>query len=189
MSAPDFMNALPSAHPEPPSSGTCTSPRSSIPSDIDLEAAEINSEGFSKGVDRYTIIYSHELTALIRKPYFGKFANAIDVTVTDFDSAVKTIQETAPALHTLLMRLLPHPRTLRASSGPHDQPKKLQSQTSEYLSSMLEVHLNISGVKRQVIDTLSGLGLYHGYDGGRLAKQSANQEKKQMFSIYDTVDL
>jgi len=135
--------------------------------------------------------FAVELDNLIRQPYFAQFDHTTDLETLDFELAFKTIQEVAPTWHAVLLRLISNQRAHRSSYDAtpqsvlsrrlfaitsivcHSRAKK----RSSFLSSVLDVYLIGSGVKRRVIETLSGLGICHGYHQanrlmGKIAKEA-----------------
>lgn len=152
-------------------------------------------QGMSKVTGEYvlTSVTRVETDELIKQPYFGKFDYTTQLNNLDFNIAFQTVQNTAPRLHTFLCSLLMNRRAHQASySGTHSSQefrKRLftivsmichsrYAQNSNYLSSILDAYLLGSGTKRQVVETLAGLGLCHSYaHGNRLMKQIADREK------------
>ena len=141
-------------------------------------------------------MFTAELDALTTKPYFGRFDHTAQIDNINFDVAFQTIRETAPTWHKILIQLLSNPRAHRASYNfPQTQEIYKRSFTitsivchsrakkrSNYLSSMLDAYLIGSGVKRRVVETLSGLGLCHSYaHGNHLMQTIANHEKVYAF--------
>lgn len=105
----------------------------------------------------------------------------------------QTIRETAPTWSNILVQLCSNPRAHWMSYSARPQTKDLHRRLftitslvchsrarkrSNYLSSLLDAYLIGSGVKRRVVETLSGLGLCHSYmQGNRLMQKIADHEK------------
>ena len=122
----------------------------------------------------------NELDTLIKQPYFNQFDRSIDFDTLDFSHAFYTIEKAAPTWHTMLLQLIGNQRAHRSSYAGNTElsavmlSKRLftitstichsrAKQQSNVLSSMLAVYLVGSGVKRRVIEVLSGLGICYSY--------------------------
>ena len=139
--------------------------------------------------------FAAELDNLIRQPYFGQFDHTTDLETLDFELAFKIIQEVAPTWHAILLKLISNQRAHRASYDATPQSDALSrrlfaitsivchsraKKRSSFLSSILDVYLIGSGVKRRVIETLSGLGICHGYhQANRLMAKVAEEAEVQ----------
>jgi len=134
-----------------------------------------------------------EMDSLIGKTHFGTFKPTDQLDMIDFQEAFKTIQTTAPMWHKLSTNFLSNARAHRKGYAVQHQtneiPKRLFTITSiichsrakrrsNYFASLLDAYFIGSGVKRRVIDTLSGLGLCHTYvQCNRLMAEIAKNEK------------
>lgn len=133
-----------------------------------------------------------EIDHLIREPYFGVFDPSKHLEHFDFKAASESIQTTAPMWHKLLTLVLSNPRSRRKSYA-HDQADQVRKRLfmlisvichsrakkrSNFFTYLVDAYLLGSGVKRRVIETLSGFGLCHSYmQGNRLMKKIAEIEK------------
>ncbi len=123
---------------------------------------------------------THELDCLIKQPYFNQFDHNIDLDTLDFSRAFSIIEKTAPTWHTMLLRLICNQRAHRSSYIGNTESSMIilskrlfaitsmichsrAKQQSNVLSSILALYLIGSGVKRRVIEVLSGLGICYGY--------------------------
>lgn len=138
-------------------------------------------------------VLTAELDTLIGKPYFGRFDHTAQIDDIDFDAAFQTLQSTAPTWYYILTDLMSNKRASRTSYGARPQTKDIQKclfmitssvchsrakKRSNYLASVLDAYLIGSGVKRRVVETLSGFGLCHCYkQGNNLMKAIADREK------------
>ncbi len=104
---------------------------------------------------------------------------------------VKIIEKTAPTWHTMLLQLIGNQRAHRSSYIANTESSAIMlskrlfaitsmichsraKQRSNVLSSMLAIYLVGSGVKRRVIEVLSGLGVcYSYYQANRLVRNIA----------------
>jgi hypothetical protein len=132
-----------------------------------------------------------EFEALIDDtPYFGQFDHETDIDIIDFDAAFQSVEAAAPTWHRILVHVLSNPRASRDSyTNSPDLRRKIfvitsmvchsrAKKRSTYFPTMLDAFLIGSGVKRRVIETLTGFGLCHGYKhGNRLISQVAQHEK------------
>jgi hypothetical protein len=134
----------------------------------------------------------HEFDCLIKQPYFNQFDRSIDFDTLDFSLAFRIMEETAPTWHAMVLRLISNQRTHRLSYTGNTNSlavtlsKRLfaitsmichsrAKQQSNVLSSMLAVYLVGSGVKRRVIEVLSGLGICYSYhQANRLMRKVAH---------------
>lgn len=134
-----------------------------------------------------------EFDRLISTPSFGQFDHTMDLDRLDFNQAFQSMQDIAPTWHALLIRLLSNQRShwdsysatpdidtlakrlfMITSLVSHSRAKK----QSNFLCSILDMYLLGSGVKRRVIETLSGLGICHSYhQANRLIRDIANNAK------------
>jgi hypothetical protein len=108
------------------------------------------------------------LLPVTTKPYFGRFDHTAQIDNIYFDTAFRSIRETAPTWHTILIQLSSNSRAHQPSysfSPTQDLYRRSFTITSiacdsrakirsNYLSSILDAYLIGSGV-----ETLSGLGL------------------------------
>jgi len=129
------------------------------------------------------------LLPVTTKPYFGRFDHTAQIDNIYFDTAFRSIRETAPTWHTILVQLLSNSRAHQPSysfSRTQDLYRRSFTITSiacdsrakirsNYLSSILDAYLIGPGVKRRVVETLSGLGLC--VRGNRQMKTIADHEK------------
>jgi hypothetical protein len=143
-----------------------------------------------------------EFRTLHQQPYFGKFDPTVTIETLNFDDTTSVIKSIAPIWHDLLTELLQHQRfgrpshkkaiaqaqskvTYRSTAINHQLfmitsmiCMSQSKQKSNFFSCILDVYLAGSGVKRRVIETLSGLGICHSYHTvNRLLKDIASNAK------------
>lgn len=134
-----------------------------------------------------------EIGSLIKTPYFGRCESTVDLDTIDFTAAFGSVQHHAPTWHNILMPLLQNQRAHWSSYSATPQSAVLQKrlymvtslvchshakQQSNFLASVLDMYLHGSGVKRRVIESLSGLGICHSYiEANRRIKAVANSAK------------
>lgn len=134
-----------------------------------------------------------EIDSLIGKTHFGIFNPADQLDIIDFQEAFKTIQTTAPMWHKLSTNFLrnarAHCKGYAVQHQTNEIPRRLFTITSiichsrakkrsNYFASLLDAYFIGSGVKRRVIETVSGLGLCHTYPQcKRLMAEIAKNEK------------
>jgi hypothetical protein len=119
-----------------------------------------------------------ELNVLITKPFFNRFDPTMDLTKMDYSQTAATIQDVAPTWYALMMGVMSNRRAGRQTYPAKDQTLALERRlftitsmvcfsrarnTSNHLSSSLDLYLLGSGVHRRVIEVLSGLGICHSY--------------------------
>jgi hypothetical protein len=118
------------------------------------------------------------------EPYFRRFQQTDDAKLQDlnFSNAFNLIEEKAPHWHATLITLLSNQRSHRKSFvPPKDQKKSYEKiarrifmitsmiclsqarNQSNFFATIMDIYLIGSGVKRRVIETLSGLGICHSY--------------------------
>jgi hypothetical protein len=126
--------------------------------------------------------FTLELDRLIQEPYFATFDRILKLEDIDFDIAFRTMQDIAPIWHTTLLRMLSNQRAHRASYGsvktiPGEQDVLVKrayaitsmiccsraKKQSNFFTSLVDIYLVGSGVKRRVFETLSGFGVCHSY--------------------------
>jgi hypothetical protein len=130
--------------------------------------------------------FCRELKALRNsdEPYFGQFdyTNEDALKEIDFLRAFALIKEKAPRWYNAQSQILKNERAGWASYPLPRDAKKAQdkvdmrifmitsmacstqaSQRSNFFSTILDIYLMSCGVKRRVIETLSGLGICHSY--------------------------
>jgi hypothetical protein len=130
--------------------------------------------------------FCQELKALraVQEPYFRTFEHTDDEKLQelDFSKAFELIKQRAPRWYNAMATLLSHERHEHASFvKPRDLKKSqekidrqifmitsmicsAQAKTrSNFFASIIDIYLMGSGVKRRVIETLSGLGICHSY--------------------------
>lgn len=133
-----------------------------------------------------------ELQALGNQRYFNQFDNNT-IEDIDFSDAIGIVQEKAPTWSAFVLRLLMNQRAHRASyPNPSDSEaicRRLYAvtsiichsrapQQSNFLTSALTLYLVGSGVKRRVVETLSGLGICYSYQqANRMVNQIAKESK------------
>ena len=119
-----------------------------------------------------------------KEPYFRRFQQTDDAKLQDLDfsNAFNLIEEKAPCWHATLVTLLNNQRSHRKSFvPPKDQTKSHEKMgrrifmitsmiclsqarnQSNFFATIIDIYLIGSGVKRRVIETLSGLGICHSY--------------------------
>lgn len=134
-----------------------------------------------------------EIGSLIKTPYFGRFESTVDLDTIDFAAAFGLVEHYALTWHNILMPLLQNQRAHWSSYSATPQSAVLQKrlymvtslvchshakQQSNFLPSVLDMYLLGSGVKRRVIESLSGLGICHSYiEANRPIKAVANSAK------------
>jgi hypothetical protein len=143
-------------------------------------AAAIDLPVIQQVLDKPAILatLSAEFSSLIQTRYFGKFKATESIDSIDFTAAFQAVQESAPTWHRILMGLLQNQRSHWPSYSATPQPATLSKRLymvtsiichsharkqSNYLPSVLDMYLLGSGVKRRVIESLSGLGICHSY--------------------------
>ncbi|KAN0074986.1 hypothetical protein V8E54_007597 [Elaphomyces granulatus] len=118
------------------------------------------------------------------EPYFRRFEQTDDAKLEDLDfsEAFNLIEEKAPRWHATLVALLSNQRSHRKSFVPPKDQKKSDEKIarrifmitsmicssqarnqSNFFATIIDLYLIGSGVKRRVIETLSGLGICHSY--------------------------
>ena len=130
--------------------------------------------------------YLKELSNLraAEEPYFRRFQQTDDAKLEDliFSNAFSLIEEKAPRWHATLVALLNNQRSHRKSFVPPKDPQRSHEKIarrifmitsmiclsqarnqSNFFATMIDIYLIGSGVKRRVIETLSGLGICHSY--------------------------
>jgi hypothetical protein len=134
-----------------------------------------------------------EFGNLIRTRYFGKFESTEDLESIDFTAAFQAVQDYAPTWHRILIGLLRNRRANWSSYSAMPQDSTLQKRLymvtsivchshakkqSNFLPSVLDMYLLGSGVKRRVVESLSGLGICHSYmEANRRVKAVADRAK------------
>lgn len=119
-----------------------------------------------------------ELDVLITQSPFSKFTVEFTLESLDYRHGADRIQVVAPTWYYLLRRLLSNRRSHRPSYIARDKHQNVAQrifavtsivcfsraqQTSNTLSSCLDLYLVGSGVHRRVIETLHGFGICHSY--------------------------
>jgi hypothetical protein len=118
------------------------------------------------------------------EPYFRRFQQTDDAKLQDlnFSNAFNLIEEKAPCWHATMVTLLSNQRSHRKSFVPPKDQKKSHEKIarrifmitsmiclsqarsqSNFFATIIDIYLIGSGVKRRVIETLSGLGICHSY--------------------------
>lgn len=122
--------------------------------------------------------------------YFGEMdINAHDyayLETFDFERAFTDVEEHAPTWHQLLTKVLEPAREYTPATRRHTTKRIYQitavachsrsRNNSSYFLGVADVYLHHLGVKRRVIDTLSALGICHGYRHGiRITNKLADE--------------
>ncbi len=153
----------------------------------------------ASGVDTTTSTLLAEFNHLLQTPFLGQFDHTTNVDTIDFHLAFQDIKATAPVWHKLLTELLRNQRSHWSSYNACSDKQVLSKRVyfitsvichsrakkrSNLLPSILDMYLLGSGVKRRVIETLSGLGICHSYmTANRLiSKVSENAKASKIFN-------
>ena len=147
-----------------------------------LERAEVytalQSTGYVSVGDISSTELIQELDTLVGQPYFNKFDHFTSMEKVDFSQVSEKIKSTAPKSTALLEKLMSNQRQGWSSYKGSGNSKIVQQQlylitsiicrsrarsTANFFAKMLGIYLLGSGVKRQVIEVLAGLGLCDGY--------------------------
>ncbi|RAL07845.1 uncharacterized protein BO97DRAFT_355404, partial [Aspergillus homomorphus CBS 101889] len=141
---------------------------------------------------------TRELTDLVGQPHFGQFDASVTMDGLNFRETGQIIENKSPRDYHLMLHVLANERANRPSysasrSGYQDGDMTAKHQKlllmiiciishskiprrSTLMASILSVYFHGSGVKRQVIETLSGLGLCHSYvNGNRTMNKTIKQ--------------
>jgi hypothetical protein len=139
--------------------------------------------------------FAAELDRLVQEPYFSTFDRTSSIENLDFKVAFQSIQDVAPSWHATLLQLLGNQRAHRASYHTGGQKAGIKEplvrrayaitsmiyssrakKRSTFFTSIVDIYLMGSGVKRRVFETLSGFGLCHGYHSANRIMNSIAEE-------------
>jgi hypothetical protein len=124
------------------------------------------------------ITIREELRALIQTPYYSQFDHTSVLKRLNFNNAFQTVEAVAPVWHQLLLTLMSNERVETRKDYPKPDMERIYrriftitsiicssqaSRNSNFFQSLLDIYLIGSGVKRRVIETLSGFGVCHSY--------------------------
>jgi hypothetical protein len=161
-----------------------------------LELSELNHNGLRVSV------LQKEFQMLRKQQYFGLFDTTTNIETLNFDDTNTVIKATAPLWHELATELLQPVQAKqpsykkfkdKAESRVNYQPTAIShqllmitsmicmsqsKQKSNFLSCMLDMYLIGSGVKRRVVETLSGLGICHSYHAANRLRQKIASSAK-----------
>jgi hypothetical protein len=133
---------------------------------------DINTDG------TFEALVTQELDSLVDQPFFNRFKEEDRPEDIRYTGAYEELERSAPTWHGFLMRVLQHPRAHRPSYPQRKELAPIQqkaylitsvicraraAKTSNYLAKTLGLYLVSSGVKRRVIEVLSGLGICDSY--------------------------
>jgi hypothetical protein len=119
-----------------------------------------------------------ELRALMHTDYYGQWDHTSVGERLNFPRAFQTIEAIAPVWNELLITLMSNQRTEWTSYHAQPDPTTMSQhiftitsivyasqakKTLNFFQSLLDIYLIGSGVKRRVIETLSGFGICHSY--------------------------
>jgi hypothetical protein len=152
------------------------------------KVAQAISNPFVRELDVPTVtIMRQELRALMRTDYYGQFDHTSVLERLDFSQAFQTLEAIAPVWNEFLISLMSNERT-DWQSYPSQPDLITRSRriftitsivcasqarkTSNFFHSLLDIYLIGSGVKRRVIETLSGFGICHSYKTANKRLQS-----------------
>jgi hypothetical protein len=143
------------------------------------KVAQAISNPFIRALDVPTVTtIREELRALIQTPYYGQFDHISVLERLNFNNAFQTVEAVAPVWHKLLLTLMSNQRVNRKKNYPKPNIERMSrqiftitsiicssqaSKNSNFFPSLVDIYLVGSGVKRRVIETLSGFGICHSY--------------------------
>jgi hypothetical protein len=143
------------------------------------KVAQAISNPFVRELDVPTVTtIRQELRALMRTDYYGQWDHTSVRERLNFPQAFQTIEAIAPVWNEFLITLMSNQRTewtsYRARLDPTTMSRHVftitsivcasqAKKTSNFFQSLLDIYLIGSGVKRRVIETLSGFGICHSY--------------------------
>lgn len=145
-----------------------------------------------------------ELDRLIKHEYFGKLNSTMELETLDFSKPFEIVKEIAPMWFSLLTTLLQDPHAQGKDYSTESAPESIQKEVytitsmvchsrakvrSEHLCSLMDVYLLGSGMKRQVLSTLAGLGICHGYHSARSRLPTVAVDAESTPSLPQTLSL
>jgi hypothetical protein len=126
----------------------------------------------------FEALVTQELNGLVDQPFFNRFKEEDRPEDIRYAGAHEELERSAPIWHGFLMRVLQHSRAHRASYPQRKDLAPIRQKaylitsvicraratiSSNYLAKTLGLYMISSGVKRRVIEVLSGLGICDSY--------------------------